>query len=427
MTETFVIFILVLINGFFSLAEVALISARKTKLQSDARAGSRAAQAALELQADPDKYLSTCQIGITVVSILTGIYSSEALAGGFSDWLESIGVASALAPLLSKTIIVIVATYLQVELGEIFPKRIGLDLADRLARAVAPSMLFLASATKPVVWLLSKNTELLIKVFRLEAQDTKVTEAEVKSVIEESTRSGELKAVEQDIMERALYLGDQTVDGLMTHRIDLVTLDVSMGSAEVEAILSEHSFANYPVVDGSPAKTLGIASLKDLVLIIGKADFDLRSVVREPTYLTENMSVYGALAELKKDHKNCGLVIDEFGEVCGLLALKDILEGLVGSIDDDGAQPDIILRADGESWVVSGQCAVYDFLAFFDMEDLYQNEYTTIGGLFLAELEHIPQSGEHIRWQSFDMQVVEMDGARIDKVVVKHAKEDENE
>ena len=419
MTEAFVIFILVLINGFFSLAEVALISARRTKLQSDARAGSRAAKAALELQDDPDKYLSTCQIGITVVSILTGIYSSEALAGGFALWLAGMGIPAAIAPLVSKTVIVIVATYLQVELGEIFPKRIGLDLADRLARAVAPTMLFLAAATKPVVWLLSKNTELLIKVFRLEAQDTKVTEAEVKSVIEESTRAGELKAVEQDIMERALYLGDQTVDGLMTHRIDLVTLDVSMGSAEVEAILSENSFANYPVVDGSLAETLGIVSLKDLVLIIGKEDFNLRNVVQEPTYLTENMSVYGALAELKKDHKNCGLVIDEFGEVCGLLALKDILEGLVGSIDDDGQQPDIIERADGKSWVVSGQCAVYDFLAFFDKEDLYQNEYTTIGGLFLTELEHIPLSGEHIHWQGFDMPVVEMDGARIDKIVAK--------
>ena len=418
MADLIIIFILVFINGFFCLAEVALISARKTKLQSEARAGSRAAKAALELQADPDKYLSTCQIGITVVTILTGIYSGEALADDFTRWLKDIGVVASLAPVLSKTVIVIVATYLQVELGELFPKRIGLDLADTLARAIAPFMLFLANCAKPIVWLFSKNTEWLIRLFRLKAEDTHVTEAEVKSVIEEGTRAGELGEVEQDIMERALYLGDRTVGGLMTHRSDLVTLDVSMTSREVEAILTDNAFANYPVVEGSLATTIGIASLKDLVLIIGKDNFNLRTIAHEPTYLTESMSVYGALGELKKDHKNCGLVIDEFGEVCGLLALKDILEGLVGSIDDDGQMPDIIQRADGKSWVVSGQCAVYDFLAYFDKEDLYQNDYSTIGGLFLTQLEHIPQSGEQIAWNGFTLKVVEMDGARIDKVVV---------
>lgn len=419
MTELFVILILVFINGFFSLAEVALISARRSKLQSDARAGSRAAKAAIELQDNPDKYLSTCQIGITVVSILTGIYSSEALAGDFAHWLEQLGLSASFAPLVSKTIIVIVATYLQVELGEIFPKRIGLDLADKLARAVSQFMLFLAAATKPAVWLLSKNTELLIKIFRLKAEDSHVTEAEVKSVIEEGTRSGELAEMEQDIMERALYLGDQNVAGIMTHRSDLVTLDISMKSYEVERVLAETPYANYPIVEGSLSTTIGLASLKDLVLIIGKENFDLRKVAQEPTFLTESMSVYKALSELKKNHKNCGLVIDEFGEVCGLLALKDILEGLVGSIDDDGQTPDIILRSDGESWVVSGQCAVYDFLAFFDQEELYTPELTTISGLFLEELEHIPQSGEQIEWKGFSLQVVEMDDARIDKVVVK--------
>ncbi|MBQ7635417.1 MAG: HlyC/CorC family transporter [Bacteroidaceae bacterium] len=419
MIDFLIIFVLVFINGFFCLAEVALISARRTKLQSEARAGSRAAKAALDLQADPDKYLSTCQIGITVVTILTGIYTGEALAGDFAAWLQRLGVAASLAPLLSKTIIVIVATYVQVELGELFPKRIGLDLADTLARAIAPFMLFLATLAKPAVWLLSKNTELLIHLFRLKAEDTHVTEAEVKSVIEEGTRAGELGEMEQDIMERVLYLGDQNVAGLMTHRGDLVTLDVAMSSKEVEAVLSENAFANYPVVDGSLGNTVGVASLKELVLIVGKESFDLRTIAREPTYLTESMSVYKALSELKKDRTNCGLVIDEFGEVCGLLALKDILEGLVGSIDDDGGVPDIIVRADGESWVVSGQCAVYDFLAYFDKEDLYKNDYTTVGGLFLTLLEHIPQSGEHIAWNGFTLQVAQMDGARIDKVVVR--------
>ncbi len=420
MANLIVILILVSINGFFCLAEVALISARRTKLQSEAQQGSRRAKAVLDLQADPDKYLSTCQIGITVVTILTGIYSGEALAAGFASWLEVHGVASSVAPLLSKTIIVVVATYLQVELGELFPKRIGLDLADRLSRAIAPFMLFLATLMGPVVWLFSKNTELLIQLCRLKAEDTHVTEAEVKSVIEEGTRSGELSETEQDIMERALYLADQNVGALMTHRSELVFLDIAMTRAQAQVVLSENAFANYPVVRGGTLQdTLGIVSLKDLVNIVGSNEsFDLMSVTQEPIYLTESMSVYKALALLKKDHKNCAMVIDEFGEVCGLLALKDILEGLVGSIDDDGQVPDIFARQDGKSWVVRGRCAVYDFLAYFGKEDYYKPSYTTMGGLMLTLLEHVPDNGEQILWNGLNLRVVEMDGARIEKIVV---------
>ena len=419
MVDVIIIFILVAINGFFSLSEVALISARRSKLQSEAKAGSRAARAALELQDNPDKYLSTCQIGITVVSILTGIYSGERLADDFSYWLTSLGIAASLAPGISKTIIVIVATYLQVELGELFPKRIAIDLAEPLARAVAPFMLFLANVTKPVVWFLTVNTEILTKILHLHPTDQKVTEEEVKTIIEEGTRSGEVQEVEQDIMERVLFLGDQKVESLMTRLPDLKVLDVSMTCEEVERILHENSFANYPVVDGSMEHVVGIVSLKELVLIVGKPDFDLRSVTREPVYFPENMTVYKALEELKKSHLNCSLVCDEFGSIAGIIALKDILEGLVGSIDEPEDMPDIIEAKDKQSWVVSGQCLFYDFLEFFDMENDYNTEYTTVGGLILEELEHIPHEGERILWKNFSLQVLEMDGARIHKVLAK--------
>ena len=239
MFDIIIILILVAFNGFFSLSEVALISARRTRLQSEAKAGSRSARMALDLMNDPDKFLSTAQIGITIVSILTGLYSGETLASDFATVLADWGVSPDMAPSLSKTIIVFIATYLQCELGELFPKRIGIDLADTTARLSAPFMTFFAHLSFPFVWLLSHNTEILIKIFRLHRDNTHVTEEEIKSVIQEGTDAGEVQAVEQDIMERALVLGDRKVESLMTHRSEIVTLDVNMTASEVEQVLRE--------------------------------------------------------------------------------------------------------------------------------------------------------------------------------------------
>lgn len=423
MIDYIIILILVFFNGLFSLIEVALISARRSKLQTDAKNGSRRAQAALSLMDEPDTYISICQIGITAVSILTGLYSGEHMSDDVAYLLTLWGVAPAAAMTAAKTIVVIVATYLSVEFGEVFPKRIGIDYADRLAPAVAPAMRVLAHVSAPIVWFLSYNTELLSKLFHLRGQAHSVTEEEVKSIIQEGTLSGEVQEVEQDIMERALFLGDQRVGSLMTHRVDLVTLDAEMTAAEVEEVLRNDSFANYPVVDGSLDEVLGIVSLKQLVLHIGKDDFDLTRIMTKPAYFPENMTVYKALAELKAQHKNCALVCDEFGSVVGLIALKDILEGLVGSIDEETEEPDIVERPDHNSWEVNGQCLFYDFLAYFDREDVYTNDFATVGGLLLDELEHIPEVGEHLVWNGFDLEVAEMDEARISKVIVRRTDE----
>lgn len=419
MVDLIIILIMVAFNGFFSLSEVALISARRTRLQSEAKAGSRAAKMALDLMDDPDKFLSTAQIGITIVSILTGLYSGDALADDFSGVLVSWGLSPDLAPSLSKTIIVVFATYLQCELGELFPKRIGIDLADASARMTAPLMTFFAHLSFPFVWLLSHNTELLIKIFRLHRDDTHVTEEEIKSVIQEGTDAGEVQEVEQDIMERALVLGDRKVESLMTHRSDLVTLDVKMTSEEVERVLRDTPFAAYPVISDSLDNIEGVVTLKELVFHLGKPDFSLRDFMQKPVYFPENMTVYKALEQLKKQRLNRALVCDEFGLVQGIVSLKDILEGLVGSIDEPTEEPDIVERADGRSWVVRGQCSFYDFLSHFDKEDLYTTDFSTVGGLILDLLEHIPHEGETLTWNGLRLRVLKMDDTRIDSVLVK--------
>ena len=237
MLHVLIIFILILFNAFFSLSEVALISARKTRLASEAKHGSRAAQMALDLQSNPDLFLSTAQIGITIVSILTGIYSGASLSDDFSGWLISLGLSQQAAAFVAPTAILILATYLQCELGELFPKRIGIDMADAAARLCAPPMIFFARITKPFVWLLTQNTQLLVRLFHLKKEANVVTEDEIKSVIQEGTESGEVQEVEQDIMERTLALGNLPVSTLMTYRTDIVTLDAGMQAPAVEDVI----------------------------------------------------------------------------------------------------------------------------------------------------------------------------------------------
>lgn len=423
MTDVVIIFVLVFFNAFFSLSEVALISARKTRLQMEAKKGSRTARMAIGLINDTDKFLSTAQIGITVVSILTGIYSGAELSDDFTAWLVANGLSSQSAPIVSKTLILIAATYLQCELGELFPKRIGIDLADTMAKLCAPPMLFFANLTKPFVWLLSVNTVGLVKLFHLEKEDQKVTEEEIKSIIQEGTESGEVEEVEQDIMERAMVMGDQTVDHLMTYRTEIVTLDVSMTSKDVENVIHDTPFANYPVIDGDIEKICGVVSLKDLVMQLGKADFNLKASIQKPIYFPEHITVYKALEHLKKHHSSIAFICDEFGALLGIITFRDIFEGLVGTIQDQTEIPDIIERADKKSWIVNGQCPFYDFVEYFDEEDLYQREYKTLAGLILVILDHIPTVGEECKWRMFTLRVVEMDGNRIAKVLMTKEKE----
>ena len=419
MTHILIIIILIGFNAFFSMSEVALISARKSRLKVMAKKGSYSARMAVELMEDTDKFLSTAQIGITVVSILTGIYSEAELNEGFTNFLVSYGMPMASAPTFSKIFILVIATYLQCELGELFPKRIGIDLADSMAKFCAPPMVFFGALVKPFVWLLSINTDGLVRLFHLHKEDKGVTEEEIKSIIQEGTESGEVEEVEQDIMERAMVIGDQTVDHLMTYRTEIITLDINMTSAQIESVIHDTPFANYPVTeDGQIENIRGVVSLKDLVMQMGKPSFRLSSCLQKPLYFPEHISVYKALDHLKKYHSSIAFVCDEFGALLGIITLRDIFEGLVGTIQNKTETPDIIECRDKKSWVVSGQCPFYNFLEYFDKGDLYQSEYNTLAGLILDLLDHIPTVGEACDWNMFSMRIVEMDGNRIDKVMV---------
>lgn len=401
------------------MSEVALISARKSRLSSDAKKGSKSAKVALKLANDPDRFLSTVQIGITLIGILTGIYSGNRIAADLTETMISWGVSVTYASALAQGVIVVIVTYLTIIFGELVPKRIGLSVAEKAAKVVARPMRVLASIALPFVWLLSKSTEIIFNLLGIKETDNKVTEEEIKSIIEEGTEEGEVQPVEKDIMQRVFLLGDLKVSSIMTHKSDIVWLDMDMTADEVRAVVNENLFEFYPIADGDLDHVKGIVNLKDLVVHLSNPDFKLASLIHEATYFHESMNVYKVLEQMKMQKISRALVCDEFGICTGIITLRDILEGLVGNVDDPEEEPDIIKRVNKEGWLVDGQCSLYDFLCYFKRSDLFEaSEYHTLGGLLLKELQHIPTSGETLQWNGFTFEVVDMGGARIDKVLV---------
>ena len=418
--EIFIIIGLILLNGILSMSEIALVSARKARLELDAKRGNKSAQTALKLAGEPDRFLSTIQIGFTLIGILTGLYSGEAFAYNLAEVVRHVPVLEPYALGVSKTIIVIIVTYLTLIMGELVPKRIGMGYAERVSMLVAKPMYFLSKLALPFVWLLSKSTSLVIKITGIKAnEENKVTEEEIKAIVKEGFDGGEVQEVEQDIVERVFNLGDRNVGSIMTHRSDLVWLDVTDSIEKIREKVQENLFNIYPVASEKFDNIKGVVYLKDLFGRIDEPDFSLEEVIRPAQYLPENQSVYNALEQFKEARVKYGIVTDEFGGIQGIVTLKDIMEGLIGQVPEVGEEAEIVQRADG-SWLVDGQYNFYDFLEYFDMEDLYaEHDYNTLSGLILEILERVPKTGETLTWLTFEFEIVDMDGARIDKVLVK--------
>ena len=421
MSEIVIILILILLNGVFAMAEIALVSARKSGLQSSAKRGSSSARLALKLAEEPDRFLSTVQIGITLIGIVTGIYSGAKIAEDFAPMLVKIGIPVSASNEIAQVIIVAVVTYLTLIFGELLPKRIGMGAAESVAKFMARPMHLLSVVASPFVWILSKSTALLVKLLRIDSKGSKVTEEEIKSIVKEGAEVGEVQEVEQDIVERVFLMGDMNVDSIMTQRRDLIWFDADMNRIDIRAIINEGLHEAYPVAEGDLDHLIGFVTMKDLVFELEKDDFSLRNILRAPAYFYENMSVYKVLETMKREGISRGIVCDEFGSCVGVVTLKDIMMGLVGSVDEGKDAPKHIMkRPGGEEWLVDGQCYMHEFLDYFESGDLYSNEeYTTVAGLCLKELGHIPNAGESFIWHTFTFEIADMDGARIDKLLVR--------
>jgi putative hemolysin len=419
--EMIIILGLIILNGLLSMSEIALVSARKARLETQAKKGKKSALRALKLAGEPNRFLSTVQTGITLTGILTGLYSGEAFAGSLAGVLSHSTVLQPCAPVVSRLVIVILVTYLTLVLGELVPKRIGMGFAEQVAMLVAQPMNVLSRLAAPVVWILSESTGAIVKLIGLShaGEHNRVTEEEIRAIVHEGYEGGEVQEVEQDIVERVFHLGDRTAGSIMTHRTDLVWIDTSDSVKKIREKVKANPYNMYPVASGKPDNIKGVVFLKDLFGNMDSPDFSISDVLRPPQFVQENMSVYKVLEQFRQAHVKYGMVTDEFGSVQGIVTLKDILDALIGEVGEIGEEPEITERRDG-SVLVDGQYSFYSFLDYFDMTCLYEeNDYNTLSGLILDELERVPKTGDTFSWMNFDFEIVDMDGARIDKVLVK--------
>lgn len=421
--EIIIIVLLILLNGVFSMSEIALISSRKTRLESEAKKGSSSAKTALELASSPNKFLSTVQIGITLIGILTGIYSGEAITSDLQSFLNDFPVLAPYSKTLAVTIIVIFVTFFTLVLGELVPKRIGLTYPETIAKAVALPMRFISVITAPFIFLLTTSTEFLLKILGIKpSEDGRVTEEEIKAIIKEGTEGGEVQEIEQDIVERVFHIGDRKINSLMTHRNSIIYLSLDDSLEHIKETILEELHSIYPVCQNDNLdEVVGVVNLKDLFANFEKkSEFNLRDILNEPAYFIEHTSAYSALEAFKKSKIHYALVTDEYGVIQGIITLNDILEALVGDASDfyqDEFQ--LIQREDG-TWLVDGHYSLHDFLTHFELDELIADfDVTTVSGLIITELGHIPKQGEKLNWNRFEFEIIDMDGIKIDKIIIK--------
>lgn len=424
--EILLIFILILINGVFSMAEIALVSSRKMRLESAAKRGDKSAKIALETLQSPNRFLSTVQIGITLIGILTGIVSGENITNDIQAFFTQYAATKPYAHTLSVTVVVGSLTFFSLVLGELVPKRIGLANPEGIAKMMARPMKLISQITSPFVWLLTVTSDILIKLFRIKpSSDSKVTEEEIKAIIQEGTEGGEVQEIEQDIVERVFHLGDRTISSLMTHRNDMIFLQLGDDAETIRSIVNTEIHSIYPVFETDKDHVKGVVLLKDLFRHINDVDFNLESLIKPTNFLSEHISAYEALIDFKESKVHYGIISDEFGQTQGIVTLNDLLQALVGDFSDFHSEEyDFFEREDG-SWLIDGQYPLAEFFRHFDLDDVASDlKYTTIGGLIMNETRSIPTTGQIIQWMNFEIEVVDMDGARIDKVIVRITEED---
>jgi putative hemolysin len=419
MLEILIILGLILLNGLFSMSEIALLSARKARLESQANKGDAEAKAALALANHPDSFLSTVQIGITLIGILTGIFSGEKIKVQIVFWLQSFELTKPYSNTLATVIVVIIITYLSLVLGELLPKRIGLSKPEAIAKAVAGPMKIISAVTFPFIWLLSKSTNFLSKLLRISTTDTHVTEEEIKAIISEGTEQGTIEEAEQEIIERVFHLGDRNITSLMTHRTDIMWLDASKTIGMVKKEMTDIIHSVYPVCEGNIEALKGMVSVKDLLL--HSDETILLSIMQQPMYVPENITAYQVLEKFKETKIHHCFIVNEYGSIEGLITLNDILEAIVGDIPQpDEESYEITERADG-SLLIDAQIPFYDFLHKIDKTDWIkeaEQDFDTLAGFILHELKKIPTTGNTLLWRGYKFEIVDMDHNRIDKVMV---------
>ncbi len=418
LTEIIFIAALILLNGVLAMSEAAMVASRKARLQQLANDGDKASRTALQLLADPNVFLSTVQIGITLVGVLAGAVGGATISERLGTALAQIPLIGPYGETIALVIVVLTITFLSLWLGELVPKRLALHSPERIARAMAGPMLFISRAFSPLVKLMSGATNMVLKLLGVKPSlDPPITEEELQVLIDQGTQAGIFEEAEQDMVEGVFSLGDQRVYSLMTPRTDVVYLDVNDTLDEIRGKISGSEYSRFPVRQGTLDMILGIVKARDLLVkSLSGEEIRLKDLLKPAFFIPETMFASRALEIFKEKGTEILLVIDEFGGLQGLLTINDIIEEIVGEIELE--EPQATQRQDG-SWLLDGMLEVDEFREIFKLPGLpHEDEYETLSGFVMMSLGRVPQATDHFEWHGLRFEVIDMDGRRVDKVLV---------
>ena len=422
--EVLFIILLILANGIFALSEIAVVSSRRSGLQQRRDEGDRGAAAALEMVESPGHFLSTVQLGITLIGTLAGAYGGATIAEELSLALRAWPAVAAYSDALSLALVVAAITYLSIVLGELFPKRLALSNPERIASIIAPSMRAFSSLARPLVLVLNASTELLLSIFGVKhGQPPAITEEEIRILIDQGTTAGVIEEEEQDIVERVFYLGDQKTEAIMTPRGEIVWLDIDDTPEDIGAKMTSEPYSIFPVCQGRLDRVVGIIQSKDVLSgSMSSHKVELHKSLLPPLFVPESMPALKVLERFKITGIHLAIVVDEYGSVRGIVTLTDILEALVGDIPhiEELQEPHIMRREDG-TWLVDGAVPIQELKEALDVERFPREGeglYQTAGGLLMTCLEKVPATGEYFQWEDYRFEVVDMDGQRVDKLLI---------
>ena len=396
-----------------------MVSSRKSRLEAAAKLGDKSAKKALELSREPGKFLSTVQIGITLIGILLGIYSGEKIEDDLVIYLNQFEMLRQYSETIAISVIVVTLTFFSLVLGELVPKRIGLTMPEKISKILSFPMYWISIIAAPFIWLLTFTSDVIIKLFGIKpSAENNITEEEIKAIIQEGKEGGAIQEIEQSIVERVFRLGDRNVSSLMTHRSDTILLKADYDIETIRKTVYKEIHSVYPVVNDK-LDILGIILLKDLFKHINDPEFKISDYSKKPQYVSEKLFAYEALEQFKKSKIHQAIVMDEFGQFQGILTLNDLLEALVGDVSEFyESEFSFVLRADG-SWIVDGQYPMTEFLEKLDLADLSKDyPFNTLSGLIFDQIKRIPSTGDTLRWRNYEIEILDMDGARIDKVLL---------
>ncbi len=426
--ELIIILLLILANGVLAMSEMAMVAARKSVLQQRASDGDARAQRALDLAEEPSRLLSTVQIGITLVGVLVGAFGGATLAKAIGSWTMQWPVLAPYSDVIGVGVVVIGITYFSLVLGELAPKRIALTNPEGIAIIVAPPLDAFSRLMQPIVRLLTGSTNLVLRMLGIgEHGETVVTDEEIEMLLQEGAEMGVFEPIEEEIVRQLFRLSDRSIDALITPRTEVVWLDVTDSLAEVRRKIAATNHSRYPVADGDLDNVVGQLLVKDLTNEQWTDDsFDITEIMRPALYVPDTVPALAALERFRNSRSKLAMVIDEFGGVLGIVTVNDLVEAIVGDLPDHDEESEIeaVEREDG-SWLIDGRFPLDEFKDLFSLTDLPQGAesyYQTVGGLVMATLGRVPTAGDAFSWQGLRIEVVDMDGRRVDKVIASASK-----